>query len=343
VNVLRRLAPVVALFFLAPLIGEALLGSTPIDVLGTPARFPILMIVEGLLYGGGALLVREVARRTGRGWPTILTLGVAYGLVEEGLVTQSLFAPRYEGLALTASGNVLGIGWPWLEFVVTLHAVWSIGVSIGVVECLFRSRAHEPWLGRVSLPFVSILFVLGAVVIGVTNVPIRGGFEDSPIEIIGTLAVVAALVTLALAVPAAGIWRRFTIPTPPWWAVGLVALGMGSAFMAIHEFLPGSVPAVVIVLVCLVLYIATGLLVRGWSTGSTWGEAHVAAVISGGLLTYAWFGFFDIPQGNVIDLVGQIVLSNLALLTVARTLWSSLQEERLGGREPAGLLEQRAG
>jgi hypothetical protein len=30
-----------------------------------------------LLYGSGAILIREVARRTGRGWPTILVLGLA--------------------------------------------------------------------------------------------------------------------------------------------------------------------------------------------------------------------------------------------------------------------------
>lgn len=65
------------LFLLAPFIGEFLLGNLTIGELGLgPVLAP--------LYGCGALLVREVARRTGRGWPTMVMLAAAYTLTEEG-------------------------------------------------------------------------------------------------------------------------------------------------------------------------------------------------------------------------------------------------------------------
>ena len=54
-GLMRRIAPAVGLFFLAPLVAEFLLGNLPIKLLSA-------LIVLAPLYGGGALLIRE--------WPT---------------------------------------------------------------------------------------------------------------------------------------------------------------------------------------------------------------------------------------------------------------------------------
>lgn len=68
-NNLKRISPAIGLFFLSPLIGEFLLGNLAIDAL-----------LSGLfsvpLYGGGALLIREVTRRAKWGWTTMILLGV---------------------------------------------------------------------------------------------------------------------------------------------------------------------------------------------------------------------------------------------------------------------------
>lgn len=79
-NHLRCIAPVIGLFFLSPLIGEFLLGNISIDAL-------LSGLFAAPLYGGGALLIREVTRHTKRGWTTMILLGLAYAVVEEGLVT----------------------------------------------------------------------------------------------------------------------------------------------------------------------------------------------------------------------------------------------------------------
>jgi hypothetical protein len=79
------------LAFLSPLVGEYLLGNISIrDLVAVPFLVP--------MYGGGALLIRELARRTGRGWPTILVLGLAYGVIEPGVFDGSLFNPSFEGM-----------------------------------------------------------------------------------------------------------------------------------------------------------------------------------------------------------------------------------------------------
>src|SRR5262245_16380439 len=80
--------PALLLFFVAPLTGEFLLSNLPITWLW-------VLIVLAPMYGGGALLIRETARRLRLGWPGILTMTLGYALIEEAFVTQSLFNPNY--------------------------------------------------------------------------------------------------------------------------------------------------------------------------------------------------------------------------------------------------------
>ena len=69
----RGIWPALGLLFVAPLVAEFLLGNLPIKLL--PA-----LVVLAPMYGGGALLIREAVRRTGRGWPSVLLLGMAYAI-----------------------------------------------------------------------------------------------------------------------------------------------------------------------------------------------------------------------------------------------------------------------
>ena len=69
-NTLRRIVPALGLFFFLSVRS------------GVPARnISIAALPVGLvlspMYGGGAVLIREAARRAGRGWPTILLLASA--------------------------------------------------------------------------------------------------------------------------------------------------------------------------------------------------------------------------------------------------------------------------
>jgi len=72
---LKRIAPVLVLMVLSPLVAEYLSGSLSMSQINV---LPFMM----LLYGAGAVLARELARRTHRGWATILFLGLAYGILE---------------------------------------------------------------------------------------------------------------------------------------------------------------------------------------------------------------------------------------------------------------------
>ena len=77
---LRSVGAAACLFFLAPLVAEYLLGDIPLSNMGA-------MVALAPMYGGGAILIRETVRRTGRGWPTFTLLALAYAVMEEGLVS----------------------------------------------------------------------------------------------------------------------------------------------------------------------------------------------------------------------------------------------------------------
>ena len=110
----KHVGAAVGLFFLAPLVAEFLLGNLPIKLL--PA-----LVVLAPMYGGGALLIRETVRRMGRGWPSILLLALAFGILEEAFATQSLFNPDYLGMHMgllkAAYIPALKMGGWWTIFV----------------------------------------------------------------------------------------------------------------------------------------------------------------------------------------------------------------------------------
>jgi hypothetical protein len=142
----RRPGMAIALFLLSPLTGEFLLGNQPITAL------PSLLLLAPM-YGGGALLVREIARRTGRGWPAMILLAAVYALIEEGPIDQMLWNPHYGGFDIGAAYAethvpVLGMSVEMLQDVLSMHTIWSICVPIAIIE----SFARRSWRGRRSSP-----------------------------------------------------------------------------------------------------------------------------------------------------------------------------------------------
>jgi hypothetical protein len=300
----RRIAPALVLVFLAPFVGEVLLGNTPLRLIGA-----YLLVLP--MYGFGALFIRELSRRTGRGWPTILILGVAYGVVEEGLADMSLFNPNFLGQHLLSYGNLFGIGWPWWFFVLTLHAVWSIGVSIALAEALFARHGPYPWLGRTGLVVSGVVFGLGVVLVHFVG---GEGYKLSAGELVLSLVLVAALTAVAFLLPR----RRVTQPAGPQqapspWVAGVTAFVLTGAFMSVTRLAYTlKLSAVVLILVYFLLYGLAVLAVSRWSRRIGWNAEHRFALAAGALLTYAWYGFVQAPH-DALDLVGQAIFALLAL------------------------------
>jgi hypothetical protein len=318
---MRKAAPAIALFFLAPLVAEFLLGDLPITLL------PALVILAPM-YGGGALLVREISRRTGRGWPTILLLGLAYAIIEEAYTTQTLFNPDYLHLHLSllapAYIPALGIGAWWTVFVLTLHAVWSISVSIALAEALVPDRETTPWLGNLGLTITAVLFLLGAV--ASTRMEIKNDhFIASTGQFIGAAVACLIVIAIAFCIPRsspARIQGPGGAPSP--WLVGAASLVAGSIFLLVPRLWGWRAVGIYVA-----LFLAMIVAVSVWSRRENWARLHRLALAGGAALAYAWHAFLQAPAvgkndalnrvGNAVFATGLIVLLWIAAKRPSRS------------------------
>ncbi len=316
----------IGLFLLAPLVAEFLLGNLPITALGA-------LLLLAPLYGGGALLIRDVSRRRGAGWPTMLVLALAYGVLEEGITTMSLFNPNYAGQRLLENGFIplLGIGAVWTVFVLGLHTVWSISVPIAMMEVFAGSRRTTPWLSRPWLAAVGLVFLVG--VVGTTWLSILSyQFVASAPRLAATASVVVALVALAFALqrlPARTVEPTASAAPSPWLVGGAALIASG-----IFKQLPRDWNPWLYVGIQLALAAGAMVTVRAWSARPGWGDAQRLALAAGALLTYAWTAFPEtpvLPASPTVDLLGNTLFAAAALLLIAATAASIRRRDAAAG------------
>jgi hypothetical protein len=320
----RRRRLVWALVATAPLVAEFVSGNLPIS-------YVWLLILYAPLYGGGAVLVREVGRRSASPWPVMFTLGLTYGAFEEAFVSVSLFNPGYAGLRLLDFGwlPALGIGAWWTVFVVVLHAVWSICVPIVLVESFADELADQPWLTRrgiVGAATAMFVGALGAAAITQAEDP----FLPSPGQALGASAALFALLALAWwwgrrprgwPAPVTGETHRSAAPAP--WAVGLAAAVAAVGFVA--GAAQTGPPAVTLVGYA-GLGVAAAVVLRHWVRRPGWGPRHRLALATGLLVPHIAFAFAQAPLVDVpiaVDLGGKLVFAAataLAVVLAARRL-----------------------
>lgn len=160
---------VLLLVILSPVVAEFFSGSTPFFTFFSPVVF---LVYLGF-YGLGCLLIREVVSHKKLGYASVLLLGAAFGVLEEGIILKSWFDPTWMGGAITS--KVLRIyGFSVLQpFAnVVYHAVVSIAAPILLVESV---SSREPWLTKKKMVIVSIGFVVATLaLLRFNDYPIKG-------------------------------------------------------------------------------------------------------------------------------------------------------------------------
>jgi len=323
-----RWLPVLALGVLAPVCAEYVWGYD--DSTGHPGALVGNLIVFTPLYGCPALLIRELARRRGLGWPGIVLLAAAFGVVEAGLVDQSMFSrdyrdiPYWHDMADPTYVGPIGLSIFLAVAFVANHVLASMAGPIALVEGLAGRHGRTPWLGRPTIAVCALLYA-GASALVLQDMLATEDDHASAGQLVGAGVAAALLVAGALTRgrrPATSVSGR---PPSPWLVAPVsFAVGTGS------QLLPPS-PLGTDALIA--VYAVSAALVWWLSRRPGWSPRHVCALAGGWLTSFAAFAFATDPIGEVS--AAEKLGHHLALLTLMVGL-GALATARARGRSVAG-------
>jgi len=309
---MSRIPPAVVLFFLSPAIGELLSGSAPPVEFFNPIGFPLL----SALYGSGAILIRELTIRWKKGYSSLLLLGAAYGVTEEGLMVKSFFDPAWPDLGILGTfGRWIGINWVWAEMLTIYHAVFSIATPILLVELAYPSKRKECWVSSRALKgFIGLLVAI--VLLGYfVLTPYFPPFPQYSLAVLATIL----LVYLAHKLPSDyGKLGSAPLHRPIlFWATGFLGtVTFFLTFWALPHLL--NMPVAIMFFGALLAFVIASFLKQfNWKGPS---DLHQFALISGGLTFFIILAPLqeldktrtDNPQG--MSLVALAFLAGLLLL-----------------------------
>ena len=156
-----RAHPIVCLAILTPGIPEYLSTSSPIlNFVQNPFWFFLQLAINVGQYTAGALLIREAVLKWRKGWGTVFLLGLAYGIVEEGLGDNTLFNSNNGADGFLGSfGRFAGVNWVWSTGVLTFHVIYSIGLPILLLGLALPGTRGRPLLARrgIVCAFLSLI------------------------------------------------------------------------------------------------------------------------------------------------------------------------------------------
>ncbi|MDW8806362.1 hypothetical protein P1P68_16600 [Streptomyces scabiei] len=322
----HRWAAVTGLLVLSPVSAEYLIGYG--DSTDRPLELLAGLLVLTPLYGTVAVLIREITRRTGRGWPTILLLSTAFGVIQAGLIDQTLFddqvdpgGPDWATQPLVTLVPGLGIDAANLLNYVGGHVIWSFAAPIAVVDACAPRIADRRWLGPVGIGSLVLLWVVSA---GLIHTDTATDSAVHPAQLTGAAVVAVALIAAAFTVRPPR--TRSSTPAPSWWLVGGVT---GVAWCA-GQLLPATWTGVT---VNVVVMVALGLLLLRWSRRRGWGQRHVLAAAGSALVVRASLSFLVEPLGDHVDLATKYAVNAAMLGGVTVLLFFAARRPRR--REPS--------
>jgi hypothetical protein len=307
-NPIRTWPTALALLFLATFTAKMLSGSTPVIVFFTN---PLSFFGNILLYGLGALLIREVAARRGLGWAGILGLGAAYGIWEEGLVVNTWANPWAEPVCTIVKGvqtglcdysRLAGINWIWALELTTFHAIVSITIPILLVKLVFSQRYPRPSLSKTAVVLCllgELLALAGGLLINFAT--FRQHAQPGPLLIpyLIEAALMGLFILIALRLkPRGGATADGSVPKA--WPLRLA----GCALIAFLLLSPGifqgtHLPFPLTFIVIMAVLAFAGWRINAWSGRTGWGEPQVLALASGAL------GFFLVFWDPLLEIMGQ--------------------------------------
>ena len=208
--------PVLVLLILTPGIPEYLSSSSPINaIVLNPPQFVFQLLANLGLYGSGALLIHDARIRWNRGWATLLLLGAAYGVLEEGVALSTLFDPNAGPVGAFGSyGHWLGVNWVWAAGIVPFHAIFSISIPILLLGMAIPQTRLKPLLTRRGTITVLSVLSLDVVILMVVVWHVSGYWMGWPTLALSLLSI-GGLVFLSRRIEPRKVDSLRVRPAPP--------------------------------------------------------------------------------------------------------------------------------
>ena len=163
-----RVKAMITLVVIAPLLTELVSGNTPPHAFLHPS---ITLFLIGA-YSFPLLVLREFAVRRRLASVGVFVLGLAYGLLNEGLIAQTLIRadrvpmPNFDRYVYGA-----GVNFSWLAVIVPWHALMAVLFPLALLAHWFPSCAGNPWLGRRAFAALSGVLIACVTFIGFVRAP----------------------------------------------------------------------------------------------------------------------------------------------------------------------------
>jgi hypothetical protein len=322
---------VICLLVLAPVCAEYLAAYD--DSTGDLGALLLGLAFFVPLYGCPALLIREVARRTRMTWIGVVALATGSGIVQAGLVDQSVFRLTYRDLPAWADWATptyiepFGLSAYLALTFVSGHVIASFCAPIAISEALVPGQRTEAWLGPVGLGVTAGLYLTAAGVILDDHLATESA-AISPAQL-----VVTSLIVVALVVFAATVGRARLGTTDRWCPPALVLFVAVAAFGVGKEYLPVTWPGVA---AHAALLAGVAGLVLWFARSTSWSRLHELSVAAGFVTALAIGGFMTTPLFGEVPALQKYVHSTVLAVAIAALVLVGLRATaRDGGSPPA--------
>jgi len=309
--------PAFALALLAPIIAEVLSGATRVS-------FIFALIPEIMVWGCGALIIREMVRRRHLPWTSMLLMGLGLSIAEEFVIQQTSLAPL-PWISGPIYGRALGVNWLYFLFMLGYESVWVVLVPVHLTELIFWRRGHQPWLRTRGLIISGLIFIVGSFAAWyawikrarpiVFHVPV---YDPPKLTLLLGLLAIAGLVAIALNLGSSPTTSANEAPNP--WVSALFALAFGFpwyvllGFVFTPNFKFRALPFWIPMLAGIAWAGAAFLLFRRWSSSAGWDDRHRYALIFAAILVCMIAGFLGSSTWPRIDVIGKSVLDIMAVV-----------------------------
>jgi hypothetical protein len=163
-----RFKAIVTLVLIAPVLTEIVSGNTPPHALLHPSVDSFLIAV----YSLPVLLIRELSVRWRLRTLGLFFLGLAYGLLNEGLVAQTLI--RYQRVPMRNFDGYAcagGINFSWAALILPWHSLMAVIFPIALLGLWFPACAGAKWLSDKWLAALAVIVTAGVVFLGLARTP----------------------------------------------------------------------------------------------------------------------------------------------------------------------------